>query len=352
MTYIEIFPGNKKQHFDNIRQASGFRFEDMLFFDDARDGKYGNCEPVSEMGVLSVHCPNGLHDESVFTNALESYKQWDRSPYHIVEWDGTVTNTANVKPEERLIGSIKMVKHDKRYGFIQYRDGRARDVFFHFNSLPYKQCTVEEGDEVSFQIERDPKNGKLMATYIALEKSKDENTVQMRCFSMNQPFAALLANAYKTLETRNGTMFTQYAEGTQMLLHVGRRTYPDGDKHIDVMKSGGLSDEEIEDLKKLPPGYGRGSAVAIVELGRTYETTVVERSDPSFQRNVAAYGADSGRIVTEITRVAYLTKPVKVSGRGGVFKVQIDPEVIPTGWRVPNNEPSNELPGLYASISG
>jgi magnesium-dependent phosphatase 1 len=348
MYYVEIFPGNKKSHFQNIKDASGFDFDEMLFFDDARDGKYGNCEPVSEMGVLSVHCPNGLDSEEVFTSALDKYREWDRSPNHIVEWDGSVTNTAEFS-NERITGVIKLVKIDKRYGFIQYRDGKARDIFFHFNSLSDKECHVDEGDEVSFQIKRDPKNGKFMAADITLEKAKDENTVQMRCFSMNMPFVALLANGYKTLETRNGTMFTQYAEGTQMLLHVGRRTYPDGDRHIDVMKSGGLSDEEIEELKKLPQGFGRGNAVAIVELGRTYETTTEERSEPEFQRNVAAFGADSGRIVTEIKRAAYLKKPVRLSGQGGVFKVQIDPEVIPDGWRVPSNEPSN---GLYASISG
>jgi cold shock CspA family protein len=351
MSYIEIYQGDKNKHFQNIQEASGFKFEDMLFFDDARDGKFGNCEPVSGMGVLSVHCPNGLHDVGVFTNGLDKYKEWDRSPNHIVEGDGTVTNTATIRTE-RIFGSIKMVKQDKRFGFIQYRDGNEKDIFFNFNSLPGKRCIVDEGDKVSFQIDRDPKTWKLMATKIALEKEIDENAVQMRCFSMNQPFAALLANGYKTLETRNGTMFTQYAEGTQMLLHVGRRIYPDGDKHIEVMKSGGLNEEEIEELKSLPYGYGSGNAVVIVELGRTYETTVEERSEPDFQRNAAAFGADSGKMVTEIKRVDYLKKPVKLSAQGGVFEVQIDPEVIPDGWLVPNKKPSNELPGSYASISG
>ena len=352
MTCIEIFPGDKKQHFTNIHRATGLDFADMLFFDDARDGRYGNCQPVSEMGVLSVHCPNGIDTEDIFTTALEKYKEWNKEPNHIVEWDGTVTNTAAFS-KDFLKGSIKLVKHDKRYGFIQYRDGTTRDVFFHFNNLEERGCRVEEGDEVSFKIERDPKNGKLMATKITLEKPNNENNVEMRCFSMNQPFAALLANGYKTLETRNGTMFKEYPEGTQMLLHVGRRTYPDGDRHIEVMKSGGLSDKEIDELKKLPNSYGRGNAVAIVELGKTYETTVVERSEPEFQRKVAAYGADSGRMVTEIKRAAYLKKPIKVSGQGGVFKVKIDPQMIPDGWTVPSKGRSNDTDGIeYASISG
>mmetsp|Transcript_10765 Transcript_10765/g.26028 ORF Transcript_10765/g.26028 Transcript_10765/m.26028 type:complete len:413 (+) Transcript_10765:335-1573(+) len=350
--YIEIFPGNKRKHFENIQRASGIDFADMLFFDDARDGKYGNCEPVSEMGVLAVHCPNGIYNEEVFTSALEKYSEWNRAPNHIVEWDGQVTNSAEVSAE-RITGLVKKIVHDKKYGFIQYRQrgARARDMFFHFNSFPDFKCTLDEGDEVSFQIKKDPRNGKLMASDIELETTKDSDSVQMRVFSMNMPFAALLANGYKTLETRNGTMFTTYAEGTQMLLHVGRRTYPDGDKHIDVMKSGGLSDSQIEELKKLPPGFGRGNAVAIVELGKTYETTEEERSDPEFQRNVGAYGADSGKMVTEIRRAAYLKKPVKVQGSGGVFKAQIDPDVIPDGWRVPSNEPSNGLVE-FASIAG
>ncbi|CAJ1933918.1 unnamed protein product [Cylindrotheca closterium] len=350
--YIEIFPGNKKKHFQNIHLATGIDFADMLFFDDARDGKYGNCEPVSEMGVLACHCPNGIYNEDVFTTALETYSAWNRSPNHIIEWDGKVTNSAEASTD-RIPGLVKKLVHDKRYGFIQYRKGnaRARDMFFHFNNLPEGKCALEEGDEVTFEIRTDPRNGKLMAADIELEMTKDSDTVQMRVFSMNMPFAALLANGYKTLETRNGTMFTPYAEGTQMLLHVGRRTYPDGDKHIEVMKSGGLSDGEIEELKKLPPGFGRGNAVAIVELGRTYETTLEERSDPEFQRNVAAFGADSGKIVTEIKRAAYLKKPIRVQGAGGVFKAQIDPDVVPDGWRVPTNEPVDGL-AEFASISG
>lgn len=94
-------------------------------------------------------------------------------------------------------------------------------------------------------------------------------TVEMRVFSMNLPFAALLSNGYKTLETRNGTMFVPYEAGTKMLLHVGQRIYPDGDRHIDVMKSGDLADDEIAALKSLPKSFGKGMAVAIVELGKT-----------------------------------------------------------------------------------
>ena len=73
-------------------------------------------------------------------------------------------------------------------------------------------------------------------------------------------------------------------------------------------------------------------AVAIVELGDSFETTLDQRCDPDFQRSVGAFGADSGMRATEIRRVEYLKRPIKVSGRGGVFKANIDKSVIPDGW--------------------
>uniref|UniRef100_A0A7S2W2Q9 CSD domain-containing protein n=1 Tax=Eucampia antarctica TaxID=49252 RepID=A0A7S2W2Q9_9STRA len=281
------------------------------------------------MGVMSVHCPRGLIDKWIWTNALEKYKNNKKSAYAIVESDGSVTE---IKSDEQYTGIIKMVNMKKRFGFIQYGNSKTKDIFFHFSSLPGGCNNVEEGDELSFTIDHDTKNGKSAANKIELISQRPQDTVNMRAFSMNLPFAALLANGYKTLETRNGTMFTTYPEGTKMLLHVGQRLYPDGERHIDVMKSGDLTDDEIKDLKFLPKGFEKGMAVAIVELGKTYETTLKDRCNPDFQRKVGAFGEDSGMRATEIKRVAYLKKGAWVSGKGGVFKVDVDRDVIPDGW--------------------
>ncbi|KAL3923916.1 MAG: hypothetical protein SGILL_001365 [Bacillariaceae sp.] len=372
---IEIFPAHKTKHFSKISQQLGIPFHEMIFFDDARDGKYGNCEPVAALGVLCVHCKQGIVTTDIFERALHLFQhEWDKSPHCIVEHDGLLT-TNNIpqfkQPERRrnksrpattdgklYEGQVKMVRAEKNYGFIRFRgSGKdSKDVFFHFNNLAKSDgvaTAIEEGDEVTFQIQMDERNNKPMAVNVVVQSAHDDSSVQFRCFSMNQPFAALLANGYKTLETRNGTMFTQYAEGTQMLLHVGKRTYPDGGKHLDIMKESGLSDEEIENLKSLPAGFSRGSIVAILELGKTYETTVVERSQPEMEQGAAARGSDSGRFVTEIKRVAYLKKPIQFKGEPGVFKVRISPDVLPDGgWQVPTVKSVGSGSEIYASISG
>ena len=334
LDYIEIFPGDKKKHFNNLKRNSGINFEEMLFFDDARDGKYGNCEPVSSLGVLSIHCPNGIYEESIWKNAMSKYKAWSahKTPGTIVEWDGSVSTKKPIDSNERFKGNVKFVNRDKRFGFIQYGGRGTKDMFFHFNDLPNGDY-INEGDELTFNVVA-ARNGKSAAANIEISGSDSDqgDLVEMHVFSMNLPFAALLSNGYKTLETRNGTMFMPYPAGTKMLLHVGQRIYPDGNRHLDVMKSGGLDDDEIKALKSLPAGFGKGMAVAIVELGETFETTLQERCDPDFQRKVAAFGADAGMRATEIRRVEYLKKPVKVSGRGGVFKNKIARSVIPDGW--------------------
>jgi magnesium-dependent phosphatase 1 len=361
--FVEIFPGNKRTHFENIKRESGVKFSDMLFFDDARDGKYGNCQPVSQMGVLSVHCPSGLHTPDIFHTGLQRYKEWNKSPSTIVEWDGTMNNNMDAltidssdTTSKRITGEVKMCNEAKGYGFICPDNGNGKDVFFHFSNLP-EGVVVEEGDKLSFVLCQGNTSGKTRAERIKLVTSNadDDDMIKMYCFSMNMPFAGLLANKYKTLETRNGTMFTTYPEGTQMLLHVGQRTYPDGNRHLEIMKSAGLSDDEIQKLKSLPPGFGKGMAVAILEIGKTYETTLEERSDPEFQRNVAAYGKDSGRMVTEIKRVEYLKTPVRQSGQGGVFKVDVDRNVLPDGWELSSDnlpyKTRNEISGRRSTSS-
>ena len=349
-SYVQIVPGNKKRHFQEIQKSSGLSFDSMLFFDDARDGKFGNCEPVAEMGVLAVHCPKGFESVDIFTTALERYSEWDRTPGTIVEADGTMS--ATITTNERQSGIIKTINSYKQFGFIRYRNGKSKDIFFHFRYLSDEPSKYEEGDSVSFVAVPDPRNGKKMAAEVSIESPVKKSQVELRCFSMNQPFAALLSNSYKDLESRNGTMFAKYAPGTVMLLHVGQRTYPDGDRHIEIMKGGGLEDDEIQRLKSLPSIFGKGSVVAILELGRTFETTIEERSDPEFERRVASYGADSGRLATEIKRVAYLKKPVKLPGQPGVFKVRIDKDIIPDGWENAFETNIPEEAKLYATISG
>ena len=45
---IQIFPGDKQTHLRKLTKATGVDFRDMIFFDDALGGRYGNCDRVAQ----------------------------------------------------------------------------------------------------------------------------------------------------------------------------------------------------------------------------------------------------------------------------------------------------------------
>lgn len=63
-------------------------------------------------------------------------------------------------------GTVKWFNSEKGFGFITNEDG-SDDVFVHFSAISadgYK--SLNEGDQVSFGIEEDARNGKLRATNV------------------------------------------------------------------------------------------------------------------------------------------------------------------------------------------
>ena len=187
---IEIYTGTKTQHFSALAEKTKLPFSSMLFFDDARDGKFGNCEHVASMGVLSAYCPkpHGL-TKAVFDNALDRYSKGDR---------GMIIDPITTKHGART-GVVKNYDPVKRYGFVSVPD--EKDIFFHNSAI--EGFVVSNGDKV--EIDVGTHRGKVAALSVRLlpssstSSSSSTTTISLPCFSMSQPFAAFLANGIKTI---------------------------------------------------------------------------------------------------------------------------------------------------------
>jgi CspA family cold shock protein len=60
-------------------------------------------------------------------------------------------------------GTVKWFNATKGYGFIQPNDGGA-DVFVHISAVERAGLgSLNEGDKVSFELEKDRKSGKMSA---------------------------------------------------------------------------------------------------------------------------------------------------------------------------------------------
>ncbi len=61
-------------------------------------------------------------------------------------------------------GTVKWFNPTKGFGFIQPDDGSA-DVFVHISAVERSGIgNLNEGQKLTFDVERSPKNGKLAAT--------------------------------------------------------------------------------------------------------------------------------------------------------------------------------------------
>lgn len=65
------------------------------------------------------------------------------------------------------IGTVKWFNPAKGFGFIAPEDG-TQDVFVHISAVERSGLgTLNEGQRVSFEIQRNPKNGKTSAANLA-----------------------------------------------------------------------------------------------------------------------------------------------------------------------------------------
>ena len=76
---------------------------------------------------------------------------------------GEVRGPSDGKWTKMATGTVKWFNPTKGFGFIQPNDGGA-DVFVHISAVERSGLgSLNEGDKVSFELERDRKSGKMSA---------------------------------------------------------------------------------------------------------------------------------------------------------------------------------------------
>lgn len=68
--FAEIYPSSKLRHFAALQKASGFAYEEMLFFDD----EMRNIDEVSRLGVTSIYVRDGMTAE-LFHGSLGAFAE-------------------------------------------------------------------------------------------------------------------------------------------------------------------------------------------------------------------------------------------------------------------------------------
>lgn len=363
----EIVQGSKRQHFESLREKTGVRFGDMVFFDD---DFHMNLKEISQMGVLCCHCPKGI-TRDLFRGTLRRYDEMKSQ--HTDQWMGITLTSAEMgisqeeesKADEgrKTKGRIKFYSSAKRFGFvIEDGDDSGGEFFFHESKIA-AGVSVETGMMVEFETLADSKGRPAAAILSEIgenghggrkrdgavrsvaseppgsrvkrpskkssESSSIGESIRMPCFSMSQPFAALLLNGVKTIETRNNPMFMDLKPGTKVLLHCGMRDWNDTEAPRIELRKAGYSEKEIDQLSALPPGFKKGSVVGIVEVGRTWLTAERERRGANMQQRVVASSENVGKYATIIENATWLKRQIKQRGFPGIQMVDVPRSFLP-----------------------
>jgi magnesium-dependent phosphatase 1 len=320
-SYIQIQTGSKKTHFGNLHKATGIAHRDMVFFDD--DVRLNLKEISQQLGVLCGHCPRGITIE-LFQKTLERFAQMAKEDD---SWRGEVVTAhrETVKTGRLLQGLVDHYNPAKRFGFV--KDMESESYFFHESKVA-DGIVVKKGLKVEFETLQDGK-GRLEAAILRdwTTRHADDATVTMPCFSMSQPFCALLLRGIKNIESRNNDMFAQLNPGTRVLVHCGRKDWPDQTSFREILEKMGMSEEEIQAVSQLPGGYARGQIVGVVRVGKTTKTTLRERQ--GLQSRVVAPTQGIGSYCTDISSASFLSGGgIAAKGQPGIYAAAVPKNAI------------------------
>lgn len=299
------------------------------------------------MGVLSVHTPRGI-TTAHFVRALQKFDELHRESQqrgtgshdgnNATPWMGYILNSDSLGiPEtpmttgKKCKGRVKFYSTAKRFGFVIDED-TGQEYFVHESKVP-ASMNIRTGDRLIFETFSDgkgrpaasipqqsfPQSAKQITTPVTIQEQ-----VSMHCFSMSQPFAALLLNGVKTVESRNNPMFQKIKPGTRVLLHCGRKDWPDQQSYIDILRTRGYADDEIAKLSRLPPGVQRGSIVGVITVGVTWMASDDERKSAQLQAQVVAPFEGIGKFCTAITDAKWLKNSTMAQGGGGIYTAQVN----------------------------
>uniref|UniRef100_A0A7S3K0S9 Magnesium-dependent phosphatase-1 n=2 Tax=Aureoumbra lagunensis TaxID=44058 RepID=A0A7S3K0S9_9STRA len=142
--------------------------------------------------------------------------------------------------------------------------------------------------------------------------------ITLPCISMAMPFAALLLNGEKSLESRNAPIFKDIAK-QQCLIRVGHKDWEYDQQLFDKLN---IPKKALE----LPRGIRRGDIAGICHVGETMPKT--QLSDDDIERQVLVSFQASGKFVTHISNPKWFSKGHKSPGKPGIYFAQVPTHLL------------------------
>ncbi|XP_074058882.1 protein EOLA2 [Macrotis lagotis] len=160
----------------------------------------------------------------------------------------------------------------------------------------------------------------------SLERQRE---MKFGCLSFRQPYAGLVLNGVKTLETRWRPLLASQHSCT-IAIHIAQKDWEDDSWKYILVERLGLTETQIQALLDEGEKFGRGVIAGLVDIGETLQCP----GDLALEKlvdleNKAVLTDLNQKYLTTLSNPRWLLKPIVAKGEKDIFQVEIPKELIP-----------------------
>ncbi|KAF4077602.1 hypothetical protein AMELA_G00209940 [Ameiurus melas] len=155
-------------------------------------------------------------------------------------------------------------------------------------------------------------------------------SIEVSCLSIRQPYAGLVLNGVKSLETRSRPLLAQMQNCT-LAIHIEQKDW-EGEEWRDFLREHcAMRRCEVEELLESGERFGRGVVAGLVDVGETWLCS--EDVPPEQARELEKAACLTGLAQKYLTRLSsprWLTEPLYSRGHKDIWMIRIPAHLVPS----------------------
>ncbi|TRY59425.1 hypothetical protein DNTS_004324 [Danionella cerebrum] len=155
-------------------------------------------------------------------------------------------------------------------------------------------------------------------------------SLEVACLSFRQPYATLILNGVKTIESRWRPLLSELQNCT-LAVHIAQQSWEGESWRLILTERHGMTTKQTEELLESGERFGRGVIAGLVDVGETWCCPEDVPHEEMRELETAACLSDlSLKYLTRISNPRWLNEPIGTRGNKDVWTVKIPVQLLPT----------------------
>ncbi|KAM9856561.1 protein EOLA1 [Aulostomus maculatus] len=154
-------------------------------------------------------------------------------------------------------------------------------------------------------------------------------SLQVSCLSFRQPYAGLVLDGVKTVESRWRPLLAPL-ENQTLAVHIARRDWEGEEWRAVLGSSLGMNQDQIQTLLDSGERFGRGVVAGLVDVGTTWQcpASLHEEELQHLEHSAVLTGLQEKHL-TQLCNPRWLRAPLHTRGGRDLWTVEIPAELLP-----------------------